>query len=282
LKDKAQPRSIVVVGDLHAGCRMGLHPDRPVTLQGGMESHASPLQSKVWSHWRHFHDVFVPGVTKGEPHILVVNGDALDGRHHGSTTQISQNLADQQTIAEGCLRLEVEKAHTYYHIAGTEAHVGPSAEDEERLAKALGAKPDTEGQHARPFLWLDLLGHLIHVAHHVGGTSARAYEMTAPHREYVEFCADAGQWGRPAPQLIVRSHRHRYCKPTGAGLNGESGCVVVPGFQLKTPFVHRLMGGRASEPQIGGVVIRVGGRLGLYVAAYVYQMDRPQVEVFGG
>lgn len=276
------PRSIVVVSDLHAGCRMGLHPDREVQLQGGMLSQPSVLQRKVWSHWRYFHDEFVPGVTKGEPHILIVNGDALDGRHHGSTTQISQNLADQQAIAEVILRPEVARAHTYYHVAGTEAHVGPSAEDEERLARSLGAKPDSEGQHARPFLWLDLIGHLIHVAHHVGGTSARAYEMTAPHREYIEFCSDAGLWGRPVPQLLVRAHRHRYCKPLGAGIQGECGCVVSPGWQLKTPYVHRLMGGRASEPQIGGLVIRMGGRLGLYVAAYVYQMERPAAEVFGG
>jgi hypothetical protein len=278
----SEPRSIVVVSDLHAGCRMGLHPDREVQLQGGMLSQPSILQRKMWTHWRTFHDEFVPSVTKGEPHILISNGDEVDGRHHGSTTQISQNLADQQTIAEACLRPEVEKAHTYYQIAGTEAHVGPSAEDAERLARALGARPDPDGQHARPFLWLELVGRLIHFAHHVGGTSSRGYEMTAPHAEYCAFCEDAGRWHRPAPDLIVRAHRHRYCKPTSHGANGECGCVVGPGWQLKTPFVHRLMGGRASEPQIGGLVIRVGGRLGLYVAAYVYNMERPRSEVFGG
>lgn len=276
-----EPRSVVVVSDLHAGCRMGLHPDQGLTLSGGMPSNPSPMQRKVWSHWRKFHDEFVPSVTKGEPHILVVNGDAMDGRHHGSTTQISQNLADQSLIAEAILHPIVDRAHTCYHVAGTEAHVGPSAEDEERLARTLGSRPDEDGQHARQFLWLNLCGHLIHIAHHVGGTQARAYEMTAPHREYVEFCADAGQWGREAPQLLVRSHRHRYCKPTGASSRGEAGCVVTPGWQLKTPFVHRLMAGRASEPQIGGIVIRVGGRLGLYVAAYVYELDRPRVEVYG-
>lgn len=276
------PRSIVIVSDLHAGCRMGLHPDAKVALSGGMISQPSVLQQKVWSHWRHFHDTFVPSVTKGEPHILIVNGDAMDGRHHGSTTQISQNLADQQAIAEECLAPEVARAAAYYHIAGTEAHVGPSAEDEERLARALGANPDSEGQHARPFLWIDLMGHLIHIAHHVGGTSARAYEMTAPHREYVEFCEDAARWNKQPPQLLVRSHRHRYVEPMSAGANGKCGTVVTAGWQLKTPFVHRMMGGRASEPQIGGIVIRVGGRLGLYVSAYVYQMERPRVEVFGG
>jgi len=280
MKRRPAPRSVVVVSDTHCGCRMGLHPDREVMLQGGKPSLPSVLQRKVWSHWRHFHDEFVPSVTKGEPHILVFNGDAMDGRHHGSTTQVSQNLADQQSIAEECLRPEVKKAETYYHIAGTEAHVGPSAEDEERLARALGARPDSEGQHARPFLWLELAHHLIHIAHHVGGTSARAYEMTAPHREYIEFCGDAGQWNRRAPQLIVRSHRHRHCKPTSSGAWGDSGAVVTPGWQLKTPFVHRIMGGRASEPQIGGIVVRAGSRLGLYVAAYVYQMERPEVEVF--
>lgn len=274
------PRSIVIVNDLHSGCTLGLHPDEEIALSNGRPSAPSPLQRKMWSHWRHFHDVFVPSVTKHEPHILVVNGDGMDGRHHGSTTQISQNLADQQVIAKACLKREVERAHTYIHIAGTEAHVGPSAEDEERLAESLGAKPDECGQRARQFLWLDLAGHLVHIAHHVGGTSSQAYEMTALQKEYVEFCADSARWGRKPPQLIVRAHRHRFARATSPSVMGEAGGIVGPGWQLKTPFVHRLMQGRASEPQIGGLVIRVGSRLGLYVAAYVYVMERPPVEVF--
>jgi hypothetical protein len=270
----------VIVNDLHAGCSMGLHPDHEVTLSNGRPSNPSPLQRKMWSHWRYFHDTFVPSVTKREPHILITNGDGMDGRHHGPTTQISQDLADQQTIARACLEPEVARAQSYYHIVGTEAHVGPSGEDERRLAEALGARPDSDGQSARQFMWLDLCGHLIHVAHHVGGTSSQAYEMTALQKEYVEFAADAARWGRKPPQLLVRAHRHRFARATTPSSAGEAGAIVSPGWQLKTPFVHRLMQGRASEPQIGGIVLRVGSRLGLYVAAYVYVMDRPAAEVF--
>jgi hypothetical protein len=37
--------------------------------------------------WREWWDVFVPVATKGEPFAVVVNGDTVDGVHHGSKTR---------------------------------------------------------------------------------------------------------------------------------------------------------------------------------------------------
>jgi len=113
----------------------------------------SPFQEKMWGLWREFWDKWVPEETRHEPYDLVHNGDALEGCHHGSTTQISHNMEDQQKIAEAVLRPVVDKCKaqggTYYHIRGTEAHVGQSGEYEERLARSLGAKPNEVGQYAR-------------------------------------------------------------------------------------------------------------------------------------
>lgn len=269
------PRNVVVVSDLHAGCRMGLHPDRELLLHGGMVSKPSQNQQKVWTHWRYFWDEFVPRVTKKEPFVLVINGDALEGQPSGAKTPISLNTDDQLVIAEACIKPQMRKAAALYMTTGTENHVGKSAENERTLARMLGAVPDDNGEHARDAIWMDLHGHLVHFAHHVGTTSSTAYETTAPHREYAEFCARAARWNRRPPQLIVRSHRHSYVRPMVMSAAGESGSVVTPGWQLKTPFAGRLVQGRAGEPQIGGVVLRVGSRMGLYTAAYVYEMERP-------
>ena len=120
----------IFISDIHAGCQLGLCPPR-VKLDSGGSYHHSDLQKKVWAMWKHFNNKWIPMVTKGEPFVLVMNGDAIDGVHHGSKTQISHNITDQKNIAYEILAPLVERAEKYFHVRGTEAHVGKSAEHEE-------------------------------------------------------------------------------------------------------------------------------------------------------
>jgi hypothetical protein len=279
MKRASAPRSVIVVSDTHCGCRMGLFPDLTMTLDGGMLAGPSGLQIKVWKLWLEFWQEWVPVATKHEPYIVVVNGDALDGVHHGSKTQVSQNFADQSTIAHECYKAVLGKEAALYWMRGTEAHVGASGEQEELLARALGAKPDAEGHHARWELYLDLHGHLCHFTHHIGTTGSSAFESTAPYKEMVESYVDAGRWDRKPPQVIVRSHRHRHIEVRSPSRDGHSAVLVTPGWQLKTPFVYRIPGARASQPQIGGVLIRVGDRM-LYTDSKVWSLDPPETESY--
>lgn len=251
--------NLVVISDIHAGCRVGLCPPEPVPLDGGGCYSASPAQLLMWDAWREFWDVAVPEFCHGEPFALCVNGDAMDGRHHGSVTQISQNLADQQTIAELLLAPVVARATAYYHIRGTEAHVGPSGENEELLAKRLGAVPDSSGHHARWAIWFRLRHALIHITHHIGTTGSTHYESSALMRELGEQFVEAGRWGHEPPSVIIRSHRHRCAEVRVPARTGHyAWCCTTAGWQLRTPFAAKLPGGRNSEPQIGGMVVRVG------------------------
>lgn len=275
-RPKTRPvRNVIVVSDLHSGCRLGLCPPEGVILDDGGPCMPSTLQLKVWTMWREFFDVWVPQVTHGEPYVLVCNGDAIDGVHHGSTTQMSQNIEDQVKVARACLLPEVRRAAAYYHVRGTEAHVGQSALHEERLASDLGALPNEVGQHARWELWLNLCGHRLHFLHHIGTTGSSAYEATAVHKETVESFVESGRWGDAPPEVIVRSHRHRYIEVRIASTNGYTSSVVTPAWQLKTPFTYRIPGARLSQPQIGGIVIRVGDE-DLHTRARVWRIERPR------
>jgi hypothetical protein len=260
---------------------MGLFPNFTMTLDGGMKVGPSALQVKVWDLWLEFWRVWVPEVTKGGPYIVVVNGDALDGVHHGTKTQVSQNLADQQAIAMRCFThvLDMDKVAALYWLRGTEAHVGQSGEQEESLARAMKARPDSEGHHARWELYLDLHGHLCHFTHHIGTTGSSAYESTAPYKEMVEGYVDAGRWNRTPPEVVVRSHRHRHIEVRTPSRDAHSIVTVTPGWQLKTPFTYRIAGARASQPQIGGVLIRVGDQM-LYTDSRVWSLEPPQTEVY--
>jgi hypothetical protein len=211
---------------------------------------------------------------------MIVNGDALDGVHHGSTTQVSHNLHDQHRIALEVLQPVVAKARKYYHIRGTEAHVGPSGVEEERLAQALGATPNDEGQYARYEIWKrvgDEAGPLVHALHYIGTTGSSAYESSAPQAELVAEFAEAGQTRRVPPDYSVHSHRHRYIKVQNPSKRSEAASIVTPGWQLKTPFVYRVRGGAVRQPQFGGVLIRQGNEE--FFSRYkLWTVDRPRTE----
>ncbi len=251
--------NLVVVSDLHCGCRLGLCPPEGVELDDGGRYMPSSFQQALWDGWTEFWDKFVPDATRGERFGVVINGDALDGVHHKATTQVSQNLSDQALIAETVLAPIVDKCEgAFYMIRGTEAHVGQSGAEEERLARSLGAKPSADGQYARYELWKGVGPKLVHLLHHIGTTGSQAYEATAVHKELTESYVEAARWGERPPDVIVRSHRHRYISTAVATGRGHAIAVVTPGWQGKTPFAWKIPGARLAPPQFGGVVIRYG------------------------
>ena len=270
-------RNLIVVSDIHAGCRMGLCPDPGIQLDGGGWYGTSPFQDYMWGRWLEFWADWVPHVTKGEPWALIVNGDTIDGVHHGATTQVSHNLNDQANIARKILEPVVAQAAAYYHIRGTEAHVGKSGAEEERLARELGAIPDSNGEHARWELWHEMQGpdgkpRLVHFTHHIGTTGSSSYEATAIGKEMVEMFVETGRWGNQSADVLIRSHRHRYSQVQMYGVRGLQICAVTPGWQGKTPFGYKIAG-RMSPPQFGGMLVRVGDE-GLYTRAKVWSLGR--------
>ena len=269
-------KNIIAISDTHFGCQFGLCPDIAY-LDGGGEYHASRFQFEVYQKWLEFWDVWVPMVTKKEDYVIVFNGDIIDGVHHNSVTQISHNIEDQVRIALQVMEpiIGAKKCKGYYHVRGTEAHVGKSGQDEERIARQLGAIPDGNS-YARNELWIELGNDLIHFSHHIGTTSSASYELTAVYKELVEAYNEAGRFGERPPSVIVRSHRHRQFECRVASEHGYAVALVTPGWQLKTPFVHRIALGRAGTPQIGGYLIRLGDEDGIYTRFKTWKTKRPE------
>lgn len=271
--------NLIVVSDIHAGCQLGLCPPSGVILDNGGRYVPSVVQSKIWECWQYFWTTWVPSVTRKEKYAIALNGDALDGRHHGSTHQITQSLSDQQKIAYEILApiIDNPKCLGYYHIRGTEAHAGQSGENEESLAKQLGALPNTDGQYARFDLWKEVGHGLVHLLHHIGTSSSNAYEGTAVNKEITEEFNEAARWGERPPDVIIRSHRHRHIKITIPTARGEGIAEVTPGWQAKTPFTWKIAGGRLAPPQFGGIIVKQGDEE-LYTRSKVWTTGRSQVE----
>lgn len=274
--------NLLILSDIHAGCKLAICPKDGVPLDDGGRYMPSPMQLKLYAWWEELWNEWVPEATIREPFAVVINGDCMDGVHHESTTQISHNLADQQTVALELLKPIKERAEgRIYMVRGTEAHCGKSGQNEEKLAQALGAIPNEAGQYARWELWKRVgekgRGGLVHCSHHIGTTGSSAYESTAVHKEMIEAFNESGRWGEEPPRVVVRSHRHRYLQDRVAGRDGEFISLVTPGWQLRTPFAFRIVGGRASQPQIGAVLVRYH-RGELFARPFVRSLSRPKEE----
>jgi hypothetical protein len=276
LKNKSM-KAAVIISDLHAGCQLGLCPPK-VRLDEGGEYIPNEIQEILYEYWLEFWDIHVPEMTNGLPYYIIVNGDTIDGVHHGATHQISHNLTDQANIAMDLLKPLKEKCEgRFYMIRGTEAHTAPSSQEEERLAKELESIPNKFGQYARNELWKKIGDHIIHVLHHIGSTNSQSYESTAVHGELVAAYTEAARWGEQPPDIVVRSHRHRYFETVIATKNGRGRGIVTPGWQAKTPFSYRI-GARNQRPQFGGIVIIESPGGELYTRSKVWSLGREEVE----
>ncbi len=277
-KPKRKPiNNLIVVSDLHCGCRLGLCPPEVKLDEDATYTH-TPLQADVWKRWGEFWGTWVPTVTKGEPFSVVLNGDALDGVHHRAVTQVSQNLTDQARIARKVLKPIVELCEgRFYHLRGTEAHVGPSGQEEERLAEELGAIPDGSGRFARWELWIEIGMGLVHLSHHIGTAGSLAYETTAVHKELEQAFVESARWGERHPDVIVRSHRHRNVETRIQTAHGFATACTTAGWQGKTPFVYKIAGGRQTQPQVGGTLVRSDDN-DIYTLHRLWNLKRPTAE----
>lgn len=280
-KNRPKIPNIVVVSDTHVGCRLALMAPDGAALDDGGKVMPSTLQLKIWEQWEQFWGEVVPGWVDGEPFYVVHNGDAVDGTHHNATTQWSHNLEDQAEHAYQILKPVVELCEgRYYHIRGTEAHIGKSGVEEERLAKRLGAIPNEHGQFARWELWKRLDGDnggLIHFLHHIGTTSSSAHETSAINAELAAMYADAGRFGDEPPKVVVRSHRHQSAEIRLPTIGGYASCFVTAAWQLKTPYVWKISGARVRQPQLGGSLVRLGTSE-LHTQHHVVRMQRSREE----
>lgn len=272
-------RNIVVIADTHCNSTIGLCLPEGHRLDDGGRYTPSPFQTQLWCLFQDLRQSWIPKVTKGEPWHLVINGDSIDGDHHKTPTIISRNMQDQFRVARDTLHPIVRECHAsggdLYMVRGTEAHVGPSAQEEERLAEALGAVPNKVGNYSRWRLKLMLGDHLVSFRHHIGGGASQAYEGTALTKTQAGQFSDAGRWGRRVAQVDVRAHRHRYAKWEKDGRAGHFITVVVPGWQGLTPFSHRMS--EPQEPEFGAVLVRLGDEE-IYTRSMVYSLPDDEEE----
>jgi hypothetical protein len=251
---------IVIVSDTHIDSPSGLAP-LSFTLASGHTIHANDLQKYVHNKWSIFWNHIYERMA-GAPWLLLHNGDVVEGVHHGSRDNMTNDMSDCQRMAVELLYEPARQADKVVIVAGTEAHAGKGHTDERAVAHALkdlGANVIYDGASS---IWMHFqrayYGVNIDATHHtsisnvpagVPGNVARAYVDTV--FELAQFSQETGA-PLALPDYLVRSHTHRRAD-TGATFSGRA--LVTPPWQIKTAFGQKAAPNKV--PRIGGAWIEI-------------------------
>lgn len=271
-----KPIIIAVTSDQHCGSTVALCPPT-IALDDGGTYDASKAQRWLWDSWQ---DFWQRVADRRRAHkatlIQVFNGDLVEGAHHQSTQVLSGNPTAQAAVVNETLRIPLAlKPNHLFFIRGTEAHVGPSAAFEERIAIGLAkdkrpvVREEATGNGSHWHARLDVQGCRFDFAHH-GRMGQRPWTKgnvvlnLAAEIFYTHAAAE-----RPHPHLAVRSHLHQFFDTQGAH---PTRLIQTPAWQLATAYIHRLAPGAIAD--VGGLIILVdGGRF--TVEPVLYRPDAP-------
>jgi hypothetical protein len=229
------PIVVVPVGDLHVGSSVALCPAQGVRLEDGGVYMPNDAQRWLWERWA---DLVgrVRALRRRRYHVVVLwMGEFIDGRHHETTQLLAQSPELQAAAALDVIAPLVALASESYVVRGTEAHSGKGAATDYSIGREIGARRDpSTGMAAWYHLLLDVAGVHFDVAHHVGGggDDPRLFGG-AIRRETAAMLME-----RPDTHIVLRGHVHRFAD-TGDAYPTCWG-AVVPAWQLKTAFTHRV------------------------------------------
>lgn len=201
-------KRVVVISDLHSGHRVGLTPPgwqykpKPV---GGKFRTKQPKWLQIQEElWRNYEEI----IRSLQPiHILVVNGDAVDGRQakNGGTEGITVDPYEQSEMAS--YSISICKAKKIIMTYGTPYHTGEIIDYENILADMVGA--EKIGAHE----WIDVNGVVFDIKHHCGGSTIPHGRHTAIARERLWNVLYNDQGEQARADVLIRSHvhYHQYC-----------------------------------------------------------------------
>jgi hypothetical protein len=263
-----------VVSDPHCGSTLGLcHPDGQQLDDGGYYR-PSVAQGRLWSCWVDLWSIVKSRLKRRDKLIVAINGDIVDGDHHGTSQIVSRSLAAvQHEIAMRALEPAMElKPAAVVVIRGTETHVGRSAEHEERIARDLGAVSDpATGAHSWWHFQAESEGVLIDLAHHGKLGTLPWTRPNATAQLASRILIASAKAGTRHPDIAIRSHYHQWADSAD---NFPVRVIQTPGWQLSTAFVHRIAAG--SVPEIGGLILTCeSGNLSVEKVKFNWQRQKP-------
>lgn len=264
-----RPRLVFVVSDIHAGSTVAIMPPKFTTLEGVVLDQ-NPVQKFFWKCWTDAMK-WVASVANGDPYVVVVNGDAIEGNHHRTTQIISADTGDHVECAIHILRDLVARANKTFMIRGTECHTQNA---EVVLGKAMKTERNPEsGLPAWDKLYMDVAGVRCIFRHHIGTSVRRGLAGTQLSLQLAEEQVEAANANLPIPRVLCCAHRHKF----GYYHDNNGICLVSPPWQALTRHGHKVVGSAVTNPGLYALDFRDcrEGELPR-VHSKVYECEQPQ------
>ena len=267
---------------MHDGSAYAICSPHPTIGDTGGEWKPNKLQKKLYEYW-----CWVKDSLSQKPHILCLNGEAIDGANvkqlgnQSWTTDINDQIKDS-------IKLLQEYNPKYFVMTrGSGYHVQKDATNyDETIADRLGAIPysgyfgkeNIEGYHdgkhltTRTDYYLNFKVHrkVFSVTHHIGFNRWFAYRTTALAREMADMEFLRGRYWKPEdmPSVIVRSHVHYFVYVRFATQHG----FTTPAWKL--PDSHLFRGGLGgTAPSIGAVEVIIESNGKIQVEPHIVSND---------
>lgn len=231
----------MVLSDLHVGSTVGLVPPGYVTLEG-QEITQSPIQKFLWEAWLDMLK-WAEERLAGANYALVINGDMIDGDHHGTKQIWSKDTNDQIAAAAMLVEPLTRRAAKVFVVRGTESHTNNA---EASLGKILRAERNPAAPQLSTFdrLNLTVRGCRCAFRHHIG-TSIRSWtNATQLASVLAEETIQATNNGERPPQVVGVAHRHKF----GCYSNSHGMVVVSPPWQMLTRYGHKVVPEARTQP----------------------------------
>lgn len=237
---------LVVVSDTHCGSKTGLLPPGCRDANGA-EYGLSEYQRWKWERWQFCTGPLLNRIVGKDPFDLVINGDVIEGVHHGTTEVVDADPQQHSQIATVALGPLAERANRLWMVQGTECHTRAS---EDSIGKGLGAEANKE---SRRYSWMNLdleyRGVTVSCTHHISASLRVWTESSglglAMNSERLERLRAAHDQAR----VFIRSHRHVH----GVYSDGHSMLAVTPAWQGKGRHLGKVKA--EAIPAVGILVL---------------------------
>jgi hypothetical protein len=261
---------VPIPSDEQVGSTLGLMPTKGWQRDDGEYFFPSMLGKALGEEWREYWGA-VRDARKKDRVVIIHDGDAIDGNHHGTTQLITPRIDEQERMfaalwneALGICKFNPKKDKQFF-IRGTPTHTGPASASEERLARdfegvvpELPGSPDNDYQDGRytHYHFRNYIdGVLFDVMHHGPNVGTRAWTRGNGLYNQIKSVYFASlENNRPIPRVWVRAHNHRFQHQVFEGEHGKIDGFILPCWQGDTNFINRISKGEDPVKRLGGII----------------------------
>lgn len=267
-KEKNVDTVHVCLSDAHTCSNYALFLDRSWKGRNGRTHFPNSYQVKIRKHFDKMTDR-IAKICDGKRIRFIMNGDSIEGFHHGST---EINTFDDDEMAE--IHVEIftkfqkrigwKRGDEVYYVKGTKVHVN---DKEDAIGREMNAVMTPDGYYSWDFLPLETNGVMSWFVHHGANAGEGDSEGNALRNVLKNINSSAIKDKIRVPDIVYFGHVHKPAynvfvpreKMQYRLMHG----IILPSLQMKTRYVW----GKSplSRNKIGGLTheIKADGQIAI-------------------